>query len=127
VNYRNGPQTFSNIPLEEIEDALDLIRTQIVERDFLLIANTHATIVYHKSEVPSYGVMAEVIHSVTRVNRPVYVLYPFKTRPSPFFEHSVRRKNIIHGDKPIEELENEMTERLKRDYKTWPTITSTNS
>jgi len=126
VNYRNGPQTFSNISLGEIEDAIDLIRTQIVERDFLLIANVHATVVYHKSEAPSYGVMAEVIHSVTRVNRPVYVLYPFKTRPSPFFEHFVKRENIIHGDESIERLEDEMVERLKHDYKTWPTIASTN-
>ncbi len=122
VNYRNGPQTFSDIPLEEIEDAIDLIRTQIVERDFLLIANVHATVVYHKNENPSYGVMAEVIHSVTRVNRPVYVLYPFKTRPSPFFEHFVKQENIIHGNKSLEPLEDEMVEKLRHCCKTWPTV-----
>lgn len=122
VNYRNGPQVFSDIPLEEIENAIDLIRTQIVERDFVLIANVHATVVYHRSENPSYGVMAEVIHSVTTVSRPVYVLYPFKTRPSPFFEHFVKRENIIHGNKSIENLEDEMVERLKHYCETWPTI-----
>ena len=122
VNYRSGAQTFSEIPLEEIEDAINLIRTQIVERDFLLIANVHATVVYHKSEQPSYGVMAEVIHSVTTVNRPVYVLYPFKSRPSPFFEHFVKSENIIHGDESIEKLENEMLSKLKLHCKNWPTI-----
>lgn len=125
VNYRNDSQTFSGIQMEEIEDAINLIRTQIVERDFLLIANVHATVVYHKDEKPSYGVMAEIMHSVGTVNRPVYVLYPFKTRPSPFFEHYVKRENIIHGDKKIESLEDEMVERLKHDCETWITLAST--
>ena len=124
VNYRDGPQTFSDIPVGEIEDAIDLIRTQIVERDLLLIANVHATVVYHKSVNPSYGVMAEVIHSVTTVSRPVYVLYPFKTRPSPFFEHYVKSENIIHGNGAIEDLEDEMVEKLKLNHKDWPTISS---
>jgi len=122
VNYRSGSQVFTDISLEEIEDAIDLIRTQIVERDFHLIANVHATVVYHKDERPSYGVMSEVIHSVTRVNRPVYVLYPFKTRPSPFFEHFVKRENVVYGDETgLNSLEDEMLERLKRDYQSWPT------
>ena len=122
INYRDSLQSFSDVSMEEIEDAIDLIRTQIVERDFLLIANVHATVVYHRSENPSYGVMAEVIHSVTMVNRPVYVLYPFKTRPSPFFEHFVKHENILYGDGTIKSLEDEMVEKLKADCRDWPTI-----
>lgn len=83
VQFRSGTRTFQGIPLQEIEEAIDSIRSQIVERDFLLIASVHATVVYHKDEKPSYGVMAEVIFSRTQVNRPVYVLYPFPTRPTP--------------------------------------------
>jgi len=124
VNYRDGVKTFSDIPVQEVEDAIDLIRTQIVQRDFLIIANVHATVVYHRSENPSYGVMAEVIHSVTRVNRPVYVLYPFETRPSPFFEHFVKHENIVFGNGAIESLEDEMIEKLESDCKDWPTIVS---
>ncbi|MCJ7759666.1 hypothetical protein MUP59_00785, partial [Candidatus Bathyarchaeota archaeon] len=93
VKYSSGFQKFSGIPMKEIESAIDLIRTQIVERDCLLIANVNATVVYHKSMDPSYGVMCEVIHSATRVSRPVYVLYPFKKRLSPFFEQYVQPHN----------------------------------
>lgn len=122
INYSEGPETFKNITLEEIEDAMDLIRTQIVERDLQLIACVHATVVYHKSETPSYGVMNEVIHSTTRVSRPTYVLYPFKKRLSPFFEHYIEKKeNMIHGTAKIEELEDELKRKLIEDYNSWPT------
>lgn len=123
INYREGPQTFHEIPLAEIEDAIDLIRTQIVDRDFQLIASVHATVVYHKDFKPSYGVMAEIIHSVMNVSRPVYVLYPFKIRPSPFFEHFIKRGNMIHGNRKIEDLENELISKLKSDYRNWATWT----
>ena len=72
IKYSDYCHRFSDIPLKEIEEAIDLIRTQIVERDFQLIANVHATVVYHRDEKPSYGVMAEIIHSL-RVDRPVYL------------------------------------------------------
>jgi len=121
VEYQNGAQTFHDISLSEIEEAIDLIRTQIVERDLQLISCVHATIVYHIHDEASYGVMTEIIHSATQVSRPVYVLYPFKKRPSPFFEHYIVRDNMIHGDKPIEELENELITKLRSDYEKWPT------
>lgn len=82
----------------------------------------HATVVYHKSETPSYGVMNEVIHSTTRVSRPTYVLYPFKKRLSPFFEQYIEKKeNMIHGTAKIEELEDELKRKLIEDYNSWPT------
>jgi len=121
VDYRSGPKTFENIPMEEIEQAIDLIRSQIVERDLLIISNAHATVVYHKSNKPSYGVMVEVFHS-SMLSKPVYVLYPFKTRPSPFFEHFVTIPgNIIRGTEAIEALEDRLTNKMKDEYKSWPT------
>jgi len=121
VRYTDGEHTFRDIPLSEIENAIDLIRTQIVMRDFDLISNAHATVVYHKDSKPSYGVMSEIIHSGTRVNKPVYVLYPFKIRPSPFFEQYVQRDKLLYGE-DAEKLENQMLERLKQDCRKWTTI-----
>ena len=65
--------------------AIDIIRAQVVTRDFNLIENSHALVVYHHGEHPSYGVMAEVMRA-SQLNKPVYVLYPYKKRLSPFFE-----------------------------------------
>ena len=122
VNYRGGQKTFENIPIEEIDEAIDLIRSQIVERDLSIIANVHATVVYHKSNKPSYGVMVEVFHSSTVVNRPVYVLYPFKTRPSPFFEHFVTvPENMIRGKENIERLEDRLIKKMVNEFESWPT------
>jgi adenylate kinase len=122
VKYRSGPQKFVGIPLKEIEEAIVSIRTQIVERDFQLIASAKATVVYHKSPAPSYGVMSEIIHSVKELSRPVYVLYPFKTRPSPFFEQYVRPENLVSGPEPVGNLEDEMVQKLISQSPTWSTI-----
>lgn len=121
ITNDDGKPATEKLPLDETEDAIDLIRSQIVERDLTVIANVHATVVYHKSAQPSYGVMVEVFHSITKVSRPVYVLYPFKVRLSPFFEHYINRENIIQGDKPLDELENELVTKLVDEYKTWST------
>jgi hypothetical protein len=124
VKYDSGVQKFVNIPLKEIESAIDLIRTQIVQRDYRLIANVNSTLVYHKSPVPSYGVMCEVIHSASVVSRPVYVLYPFKKRLSPFFEQFVQPQNIVSGKKSISRLQNELIRKMVEDSSGWPTITN---
>jgi len=121
VPYREGHIKFSNIPLAEIHETIDNIRTQIVQRDLQLITCTHATVIHHGTEEPSYGVMTELIHSATEVSHPVYVLYPFKTRLSPFFEHYVRSENMISGDINIERLEDQIVEKLLADYESWPT------
>lgn len=120
----NGDASTEKLYLNETEEAIDLIRSQIVERDLEIIANVHATVVYHKGNQPSYGVMVEVFHSATVVQRPVYVLYPFKVRLSPFFEHYVKPENIIQGDRDISEMEDELVAKLKNEYRTWPTWTS---
>jgi adenylate kinase len=120
-NYSDGTKIELKIPLEEAETAIDLIRSQIVERDLDIIANVHATVVYHKGQEPSYGVMVEVFHSAVVVQKPVYVLYPYKIRPSPFFEHYIKRRNLIQGTGNIEEMQNALVAKLEEEYTTWLT------
>lgn len=117
----NGKVTTDRLSLKETHEAIDLIRSQIVERDLEVIANVHATVVYHKSEKPSYGVMVEVFHSTNMVHRPVYVLYPFKVRLSPFFENYVKPENMIQGGKDVLKMENALVTKLKKEYKNWST------
>lgn len=123
MDYQDGTKVCTKIPLAEAEEAIDLIRAQIVERDLDLISNVHATVVYHKDKTPSYGVMVEVFHS-NRVERPVYVLYPFKIRPSPFFENYVKHRNIVQGEEDIEKMENLLVAKLKKEYPEWVTWTA---
>jgi adenylate kinase len=113
--------TVNRLSLEETNEAIDLIRSQIVQRDLEIIANVHATVVYHRSEKPSYGVMVEVFHSTNMVHRPVYVLYPFKVRLSPFFENYVQPQNMIQGEGEVTRMEDELVSKLRREYKKWPT------
>ncbi len=71
-----------------IERAIDLARAQLVSRDLNLVRSSHAVAVYHHGRYPSYGVMAEVM-TASGQGIPVYVYYPYKRRPSPFFEHYI--------------------------------------
>ena len=54
ITYTTGEKIFRRIPIQEIEDAIDIIRTQIVDRDLQIITSVHATVVYHLGEKPSY-------------------------------------------------------------------------
>ena len=122
LSYMDGAKINAEIPLDEAKEAIDLIRSQIVERDLDIIASVHATVVYHKSKEPSYGVMVEVFHSSVVVQRPVYVLYPFKIRPSPFFEHYiVKKRNLIQGTNKIEEMEDALVAKLEEEFPSWQT------
>ena len=116
----DGKITTDRLSLKETQEAIDLIRSQIVERDFEIIANVHATVVYHRSETPSYGVMVEVFHSANVVLRPVYVLYPFKVRLSPFFEHYIKPGNMVQGEKVLR-MEDALVRKLRKEYKNWST------
>jgi hypothetical protein len=122
IPYEDQEQIFRDISLAEIEEAIDLIRTQIVQRDLQIIASGHGTVVYHNHVEPSYGVMAEIIHSGT-VGAPVYVLYPFKTRPSPFFEQYInkRRERMVQGADSIENLEDIILAKMSSEYPKWLT------
>jgi adenylate kinase len=120
----DGKVKFNRLSLDETEEAINLIRSQIVQRDLEIIANAHATVVYHRSKTPSYGVMVEIFHSANVVQRPVYVLYPFKARLSPFFEHYLKPENMIQGDKDVLKMEDTLVSKLKKDYKNWSTLSS---
>lgn len=122
VPYSAGDRDFSNVPVMEIEEAIDMIRNQIVHRDLLIITCTHATVIHHNTTNPSYGVMTELIHSATEVMHPVYVLYPFKKRLSPFFEHFLSRKDrMLMGEKDLNKLEDELIEKMIAEYPSWTT------
>jgi len=98
------------LSIEEIERAIDLIRAQVVSRDFNYVHNADAIVVYHHAPYPSYGVMAEVIEA-SRTGRPVYVLYPYRKRLSPFFEHYVyssyrgEERIVSYRNYPVNEVE----------------------
>jgi len=102
----------------EVGNCIDLIRSQIVSRDLRLIDFCHAIFVYHWAEAPSYGVMAEVIHATTKASAYVYVVYPYKKRLSPFFEHYAGEK-IFHGDDENQLIEKAIS-AMVNEYKTWP-------
>ncbi len=118
-----------NIKDIAIEKAIDLARAQLVSRDFNLVRNSHAIAVYHHGRYPSYGVMAEVMEA-SRNGIPIYVLYPYNKRLSPFFEqfaHSSFGPRMvwkrIYPDKDNEELEDIFIDRMVRDVckGLWPT------
>jgi len=137
LEYRSGNTTFTSISMGEIEGAIAPMRAQIVHRDFCLILSTHATVIYHRAAIPSYGIMGEIIHATRIALRRVYVLYPFIRRPSPFFEDAVSREpgtfggeapaSMVQGDAPRpmsrarRNLEEKMMRKLKRECKLWNT------
>ena len=107
--------------MSEVEEAIDEIRAQTVERDYQLIDHVHATVVLHFSKQASSGVTAEIIHTRTVANNPVYVLYPFKDRPSSFFEFYVGRDHIISGSN-VKTATTRLIKMMKDDLKAnrWP-------
>lgn len=120
-----NPNTFlptanQNLPTKEIEVAIDNIRAQTVTRDYSLVRNSHATVVLHLAKQPSYGVMCEIIETRKSFN-PVYVLYPFKTRPSPFLEDYASRENIIQNEN-LDVCVKALITKMKQDIESalWP-------
>lgn len=70
---------------EDIEQATDILRRQLVERDFNLVDVCKAIAVYHYTPEVSAGVISEMAEAY-RTFAAVYLYYPFKRRPSPFME-----------------------------------------
>ncbi|ASJ09983.1 hypothetical protein A3L12_01050 [Thermococcus sp. P6] len=70
---------------EDIEQATDILRRQLVERDFNLVGVSKAIAVYHYAEGVSAGVISEMAEAYRKLAA-VYLYYPFKRRPSPFME-----------------------------------------
>lgn len=104
------------LPLKEVAEAIDEIRVQIVQRDYEIINHTHATVVCHIEDKPSYGVMSEIIFTHTEAINPVYVLYPHKKRPSPFFEYYAGPNNIFYDD-DINKLTDSLIVKMFNDIK----------
>jgi adenylate kinase len=115
------PSAAVTLEIGEVEEAIDELRSQTVERDYSLVASSHATVVVHVTEYPSYGVMAEIIYSRSVADNPVYVLYPFKKRPSPFFEFYASRDHIIQ-DENLESCAKALITKMLDDVKSekWP-------
>jgi len=110
------------LQLNEVEEAIDEIRAQVVMRDYHLIESTHATVVCHFVEEASYGVMSEIIHTRKEVGNPIYVLYPFPFRPSPWFEFYVDDPSRIIRGGAMEQLLNQLINKMKQDISgnQWP-------
>ncbi|WP_456394653.1 hypothetical protein [Thermococcus sp.] len=70
---------------EDIEHATDILRRQLVERDFNLVDVCKAIAVYHYTPEVSAGVISEMAEAY-RTFAAIYLYYPFKRRPSPFME-----------------------------------------
>ncbi|ACS34327.1 P-loop NTPase family protein [Thermococcus gammatolerans] len=70
---------------EDIEQATEILRRQLVERDFNLVDVSRAIAVYHYAEGVSAGVISEMAEAY-RTLAAIYLYYPFKRRPSPFME-----------------------------------------
>lgn len=113
VSYDNEDVRLS---MDEVEEAIDSIRSQIVKRDFKLIQASDAVVVYHHRPEPSYGVMAEIVYASTVAGTPVFVLYPFRKRPSPFLEHFVGPDRIFR-EQGREELESQVIKALRDEIK----------
>ncbi len=70
---------------EDIEQATEILRRQLVERDFNLVDVSRAIAVYHYAEGVSAGVISEMAEAY-RTLAAIYLYYPFERRPSPFME-----------------------------------------
>ncbi len=70
---------------EDIEQATDILRRQLVERDFNLVDVSKAVAVYHYAEGVSAGVISEMAEAYRTLDA-IYLYYPFERRPSPFME-----------------------------------------
>lgn len=123
INFDDFNEVLS---IQEVEKAINDIRAQTVERDYQLIESCYATTVLHFSRNPSYGVMSEIIYSNINADNPVYVLYPFKKRPSPFFEFYINDPSrIIQGENDPDTLVIDLINKMNNDinrgkWTRWP-------
>jgi len=99
VEFEFEGETF-RIPVEEIADAEDDILDQIVARDYKLIDQSDAIVVYYPVETVSPGVLNEINYGFTH-NKDVYAIFPHKV--SPFLKYYTTRI-FRHVDELIEYL-----------------------
>ncbi|NPA47821.1 MAG: hypothetical protein GXO14_04155 [Thermococci archaeon] len=85
IKHLTDGEEIDEIEREDIEHATDILRRQLVERDFNLVDVSKAIAVYHYAEGVSAGVISEMAEAY-RTLAAVYLYYPFERRPSPFME-----------------------------------------
>ena len=83
VEFEFEGETF-RIPISEVKEAIDDILDQIVARDYKLIDQSDAIIVYYPVETVSPGVLNEINYGFTH-NKDVYAIFPH--RVSPFLKY----------------------------------------
>ncbi len=99
---------------DDIEQATEILRRQLVERDFNLVDVSKAIAVYHYAEGVSAGVISEMAEAY-RTLAAIYLYYPFKRRPSPFMEfYGMQNPSRRTMFKDEEEMINAMVE--EKDY-----------
>jgi len=99
----------------EVERAIDSIRHQIVIRDFTIISSVDFIVVRHHSKEASSGVMAEIVFAQQK-GKPVFGIYPFELRPSPFLEYFIKWGDIsmLYTPKDLEEKGESVEENLTK-------------
>ncbi len=73
------------ISVEEVYNALEDIKDQVVARDYQLITQSDMIIVYYPTKILSPGVLSEINFGFTH-NKQVYAIFPHES-VSPFFEY----------------------------------------
>ncbi len=113
------------LDIKEVERAIDSIRMQIIKRDLWMIDSANAIVVYHLDTEASAGVMTEIVHADSK-RMPIFGIFPYGKRPSPFLEYFMNWGSIqtwIKGEKDnpaelneeeLEKLENEIIEKINR-------------
>jgi len=79
----DGEKAF--IPVKELMEAREDIVNQVVARDYKLIEQADAIIVYYPITTLSPGVLSEINYGFTH-NKDVFTIFPYKSI-SPFFEY----------------------------------------
>ncbi|NJE00085.1 hypothetical protein E3E26_09900 [Thermococcus sp. LS1] len=93
--------TVEELDRTDIEQATDILRRQLVERDFNLVDVSKAIAVYQYAEGVSAGVISEMAEAY-RTLAAIYLYYPFERRPSPFMEfygmQNPSRRTMFKGE-----------------------------
>ncbi len=79
----------ARIPVEEVEEARDDMVDQVVVRDYKLIEQADAIVVFYPVTTLSPGVLSEINYGFTH-NKDVFTIFPHEST-SPFFEYYTTR------------------------------------
>ena len=79
----------AKINVDDVYNALEDIKDQVVARDYQLIMQSDMIIVYYPTKILSPGVLSEINYGFTH-NKQVYAIFPYENI-SPFFEYYTTR------------------------------------